>query len=324
MCVLAGWSNPEGAAAKDPAVRTLKFTTLYTSAREMFATPKFFVDEIEKRTKGKIKFNFYPGSSLVPAKQFVSSVHNGVVDVAFAVPSYEGGLWPITDLCTVFGAPMVTYEKWRFVEEKVRVIMNKNIDLNVLILSMPHVVVYHLCSKKPLTGKVADFENLLVRSAGSSFNASLKALGAKPVTMPSSEFYMALQKGIIDGGMTTFDLYKNWKLYEVAPNFMVIPKGAATFGQVFIINKNVWNSLPGDIQKIFLEVAKECVAFTNEHCEATDRRIFEEFGKLGVKYVIMSEAENEILLEKLRPVWAEYIGKLGKPAEEIAKILGVK
>ena len=319
------WGVSREAAAQGSSVRTLKFTTLYTSAREMFATPQYFVTEIEKRTQGRIKFQIFPGSSLVPTNQFVSSVDKGVLDVAFAVPSYEGGLWPITDMGTVFGAPNVTYEKWRTVHDQVLDIMNKNINLNVVILSMPHVVVYHLCSRKPLTGKASDFKGLLVRGTGTSFDASIRALSGSPVAIPSPESYMALQRGTVDASMVTFDLYFSPKLYEPAPYFMMIPTGCATFGQYFIINKGVWNSLPDDIQKIFIRVGKDVVAFSNDHCAATDQRILNsEFPKHGIKPVIMSEAENRLLLEKLKPAWNEYVTKLGKPAEEIARIIGVR
>ena len=324
LCIL-GWDLSKQAIAVDPAVRTLKFTTLYIEGQELYETVRFFTNEVEKRTQGKIKFRIFAGSSLVPTNQFTTSVAKGVVDSAFAVPGYEQGLWPITGITYTLGAPKITYEKWRTVHDQVRDILNKNLDLNVVILSMPHVCNYSLYSRKPLTGKVEDFKGMLLKGAGGSFDASIKGLGGVPVTIPAPETYMALQKGTIDGAITIYSRYVEGKMHEVTPYFMVIPKGMTVCLQYFIINKGVWNSLTPNIQKVLLEVGTEVMAFTNDRSEASDKKIVAEIlPKLGIKPVIMSEEENKILLQKLATVFDSEVSKLGKPGEEIAKIVGVK
>jgi TRAP-type C4-dicarboxylate transport system substrate-binding protein len=203
--------------------------------------------------------------------------------------------------------------------------MNKNLDINVVILGMPHVLNYFYYSKKPLTGKLMDFENSLVRSAGGAYNRSFKALGCAPVKIPATEVYMALQKGTIDSGWNIYSRYAEGKLYEVAPHVVVIPKGMVISGQHFIVNKRVWNSLSIDIQRVLLEVGTDVVSFTNDRSSASDKRILEEvLPKLGIEPIIMTKTENELLIEKLAPVWGPVIDKLGKPGKEIAKIIGVK
>jgi len=324
ICIL-GWNASMKVMAQSFSVRTLKFTTMYVEGQELYETVRFFTDQIEKRTQGRIKFQAFLGSSLVPTNQFVASVNKGILDVAFAVPTYEGGLWPITNLGTIFGAPNVTYEKWRTIHDQVRDIMNKNIAIDVVILGMPHVVSYHLNSRKPVTGKIADFKGLLVRSAGTSFDASMKALGSAPVTIAAPETYMALQRGTIDAAMNSLARYVESKVFEAAPYILIIPRGPFTFGQYFIINKTVWNSLATDIQKVLVEVGTEVVGFTNDRSSGSDKKVISEtLPKLGIKPVTMPEEENRLLLQKLATVWDPEIAKLGKPAEEIAKILGIK
>jgi len=234
-------------------------------------------------------------------------------------------LWPITAMTMTFGAPDITYERWRTIHDEVRDIMNKNIDLDVMIAGMPHVLHYLYFSKRPLAGKLADFENALVRSAGGAYDASFKALGCAPVKIPAPEAYMALQKGTIDGGFTIYSRYVEGKLYEVAPHVMIIPKGMIISGQHFIVNKGVLNSLPADIQRVFLEVGTDVVAFTNDRSAASDKKILAQtLPELGITPIVTSEADNKVLLRKLAGVWDPVITKLGKPAEEIAKIIGVR
>jgi TRAP-type C4-dicarboxylate transport system substrate-binding protein len=85
--------------------------------------------------------------------------------------------------------------------------MNKNIDLDVVIVGMPHVITYLNHSKKHLKGKVEDFKNSLVRNAGGAYDLSFKALGCATVKMAAPETYMALQKGTLDGALTAYTKY---------------------------------------------------------------------------------------------------------------------
>jgi TRAP-type C4-dicarboxylate transport system substrate-binding protein len=87
----------------------------------------------------------------------------------------------------------------------------------------------------------------------------------------------------------------------------------------------VWNSLPESIQKILFEVGTDVEASTNDRCAALEKKVVTEtLPKLGITPIIMDEEQNKLLLKKLASVWSPVIAKLGKPAEEIAGILGIK
>ena len=250
-------------AADQPASRTLKLSTLYSEGKELYQTVLFFANEVEKRTGGKIKFKIFPGNSLVSENQTLTAVHNGVVDSAFVPAAYEQSLWPLTGMTMTFGAPNISYEKWSSIHDQVREIINKNMDINVVIVGMPHVLTYFYYSKKPIKGKLSDFDKSLVRSAGGAYDASFEALGCAPVKIGASEVYMAMQKGTIDSGWNIYSRYIEGKLYEVAPNVMIVPKGMVISGQHFVINRTVWESVGPEVQKILLQVGSEVVTFTN-------------------------------------------------------------
>ena len=312
-------------AADQSAVRTLKLATLYSQGKELYETVLFFANEVEKRTGGKIKFKIFPGNSLVSENQALTAVHTGVVDAAFVPAAYEQSLWPLTGMTMTYGAPNISYEKWGSIHDQVREITNKNLNINVVILGMPHVLSYFYYSIKPVKGKLSDFDRALVRSAGGAYDGSFKALGCIPVKVGASEVFMAMQKGTIDSGWNIFSRYVEAKLYEVAPYVMIIPKGMVISGQHFVINKTVWESCPPDVQKTLLQVGTEVVTFTNRRSAMSDQEIINvTLPKLKIKPVVMDEAENNLLLKRLEKVWDPVIAKLGKPAEEIAKIIGVR
>jgi len=224
-----------------------------------------------------------------------------------------------------FGAPNITYEKWGSIHDQVRDIINKNTNINAVILSMPHVLNYFYYSKKPLKGKLSEFDRSLVRSAGGAYDASFEALGCVPVKIPASEVYMAMQKGTIDSGWNIYSRYTEGKLFEVAPYVMIIPKGMVISGQHFAINRSVWESVGPEFQKVLFQVGTEVVAFPNRRSAESDEQIVKEIlPKLNIKPAIMEEAENNLLIKRLEKVWDPVIAKLGKPAEDIAKLIGVR
>ncbi|MEW5912377.1 MAG: TRAP transporter substrate-binding protein DctP [Thermodesulfobacteriota bacterium] len=305
--------------------RTLKLATLYSPGQDLYKTVQYFVDEVAKRTKGEVKMKIFPGNSLVPAKQALSSVHNGVIEAAFVPGAYEQSLWPLTGMLMTFGAPNITYAKWRTIHDPIRDIMNKHLNINVVIVSMPHVLQYLFYAKAPVTGTLKDFHNSLVRSAGGAYDASFKALGCAPVKIPASETYMALQKGTIDSGWNIYSRYVGAKLYEVAPHVVIIPKGMIICGQYFIINKKVWESLSAKNRQAIMSVGSQVVAFTNDDSAASDKAVLDKaLPALKIQPKIMSQAVNEELLKKLAPTWGPVIQKNGKVGLELAKILGVR
>ena len=54
----------------------------------------WILEEIEKRSKGRIKFEYYFSASLLPAKETVSGLKTGVADIAIASGAYEPGKLP--------------------------------------------------------------------------------------------------------------------------------------------------------------------------------------------------------------------------------------
>ncbi len=51
----------------------------------------WILEEIEKRSKGRIKFEYYFSASLLPAKETVNGLKTGVADIAIASGAYEPG-----------------------------------------------------------------------------------------------------------------------------------------------------------------------------------------------------------------------------------------
>ena len=100
-----------------------------------------------------------------------------------------------------------------------------------------------------------DFRGLKIRALQGMQGRTVTALGAASVSMHGSEIYMNLSTGVIDGLLTGPDFVYGVKLYEIAKYGIKLSFFAGMFFEC--MNKNVWDSLPKDLQDTIEAVANE-------------------------------------------------------------------
>ena len=109
-------------------------------------------------------------------------------------------------------------------------------------------------SNKPLTG-ITDFKGLKIRSFTPSMAALLQHFGATPVTMQFSEVYTALQRGVVDAGVTApvAGNTANWP--EVTTHQYPLAVSGSVQGH--FVNLNYWNRFSPETQKKLLTHFKQ-------------------------------------------------------------------
>ena len=71
---------------------------------------RMFAAEVEKRTKGSLKFEIYPGSSLMKTNSQFSALRKGALDMSLVPLSYAGGEVPETNIGLMPGL-VTSYEQ---------------------------------------------------------------------------------------------------------------------------------------------------------------------------------------------------------------------
>ena len=213
---------------------------------------KPWAEEIEKRSNGRVQINMYPGGSLVGAKETYSGVVDGITDMATGVFDYTPGRFPLME---VFDLPI------GFDSSKVatRVLNEVYQKFKPKELSDTKVLYLHTCAPKNLWStvpikKLEDLQGLEVRT---SVPAIWKALGAVPVAAPQGQVYEMLAKGIVKANSVSFDCLRGFRQAEVVDYITITNLYLTPF--FVVMNKSKWESLPGDIQKIFDETSKKWI-----------------------------------------------------------------
>lgn len=183
----------------------------------------------------------------------------GVFDVAAALPIYVedgGAIIEASDIAGVakdFKMGRDIAAAW--MPEMQKVMRERHGALILATFPFPEQVFY---CRGDIKG-IADLKGKKIRVQGTSQGDFAAALGASSVTIPFGEVVPALEKGVVDCGITgTMPGYKA-KWTEVTNTLFRLPVGY-TIG-TWVVNLNVWNKLSKDTQ-VFMQ--KQMMALENK------------------------------------------------------------
>jgi TRAP-type C4-dicarboxylate transport system substrate-binding protein len=189
-----------------------------------------------------------------------------------------------------------------------------------------HVLYIHahgpglLASKKPVR-TLAEMKGLKVRATGLS-QKIVTALGGTPVSMPQSETYESLSKGVVDATLCPIETLKGWKQGEVISSVTDATAVGYTTAMFVVMNKGKWDSLPPDVQQIITEVSAEWVARHGQAWDQADADGREFVKSLNREMISLSAEEQQQWKKAVEPVLADYIAAAkakGLPGEQFLK-----
>ncbi|HEU4777098.1 MAG TPA: TRAP transporter substrate-binding protein DctP, partial [Telluria sp.] len=146
---------------------------------------RMFAAEVDKRSKGALKFEIYPGSSLMKTNAQFSAMRKGALDLSLVPLSYAGGEVPEVNIGLMPGL-VTSYDQgygWKTAEvgkELHRILQEKGIVVLSWIWQAGGVA----SRSKPIV-EPEDAAGMKVRGGSREMDLILKAAGAAVVTLPS-------------------------------------------------------------------------------------------------------------------------------------------
>ena len=266
--------------------------------------------EVEMRTNGQVVVEYFPGQTLTKARQVYDGVVEGISDVGFSVLAYTRGRFPVmsaVDLPLGYTSGTVAT---KVINEVYKKFMPKELmDTQVMYLHAHGPGLIHTKSKA--IHKMEDMKGLKFRGHGTSA-AVVKALGGTPVPKPMPETYQMLQKGVVDGAVYPFEANKGWKLGEVT-RFATADFSAAYTTSFFVVmNKDKWNSLSADVQKIIEQINQEWVVKHGEAWDTSDAQGIVFFLNQGSEIIGLDAKEGERWKKAVAPIIEDYKANMNK------------
>ncbi len=309
----------EAAVVKPAPVETieLSYSIFFPPTHLQYITAAEWAQEIEKRSAGRIKINMYAGGSLTKAPQVYEGVVNGISDIGMSVFAYTRGRFPLMEgLDLPLGYPDGVTAT-RVANEIVKEFQPKELDDT-------HVLYIHahgpgmLASKSPIRS-IDDIKNTKVRATGLS-SKIVQSLGGSAVGMSQGETYEALQKGVVDATFCPIETLKGWKQGEVI-NFVTDTSVIGYTTSMFVVmNKEKWNMLSADLQKIFSETSEEWIVKQGQAWDKADENGKLFVKELGKEIIALDEAEQARWQAAVQPIIDEYTAlktEAGLPAAKV-------
>lgn len=294
-----------------------------------------WIKAVEKASNGRIVFDEHWGEEPVPGREMLSACGKGVIDIINTVATYHSGEVGIGDYTlapSAFRSPDDMFNLWHNTPMGSIVDKVYRERANVTVL---YPFSNYFGTETLLIGKkakpvsvTADLKGMKIRGAGGSVDEAVKLLGGSPVTLIAGEMYNALQAGTIDAILQPLYSLKTYKLWELTAQ-VVEPPLCPVCTNMMYMNLDAWNKLSPDLQKVFLDVAKDKalfdtqVKFTNDMTNEIRATAEKQY---GVKYFTLPKEEADKMYKMIDPVWDFYVNnnaKQGrqKEAEEVRKIL---
>jgi TRAP-type C4-dicarboxylate transport system substrate-binding protein len=308
---------PEAASAADKPIE-LKFAYWMPTKHTLHRVFETYAKEVEALTDGRVKITLYPGGALGKPPQQWDMALGGITDITFFMPGYTAGRFPRS---TVFDLPLLlggssevntaiasgVYEKYIAPDYK---------DAKMMFFFVSEPFTLHTSKKK--VSSMADANGLKVRSSGAVQSATVKTVGGSPVTMPITEVYTSMEKGVIDGVFTAFTAMVSFRIYDVSK--YSINAGLTATPMAVAMNQKKWNSLPKDIQAIMDRINSR---YALESAREYDKDRVQAIAKgksLGKEIYPLSAAEQKKWEQAFAPIydnWVKDMEAKGLPGKEL-------
>jgi TRAP-type C4-dicarboxylate transport system substrate-binding protein len=295
----------------------LKAANYLPVTHKMSLLTGWFCDEVKNRTKGRVEITYYDGGTLLSPVKMFEGVVTGIADMGVSHVSYTRGRMPMSE---IFELPLGLPSGWVATAVSSDFFDKYNPkewnDVHVLYVTNPGPLILQTIGKPVRT--LEDMKGLKVRATGQMTDV-IKALGAVPIPLEMPDCYDALRRGVIEGITVDLSTLKYWKFAEVVKYVTAMWQLGSGYTFYFVMNKNKWNALPPDLQKIFTEVAyetrmKQAALWNEMDLEGTD-----VFKAAGGQIIPLPDAEAARWIKAVQPVIGDYkkamVGKGFKEAE---------
>lgn len=214
-------------------------------------------------TAGKVTFENYWSASLLKANDTLDGVGSGVADIGLVIPTYYPQDLPVAAWFFGMGAALtgstvhdVAAGGATALETLLTnaAVTAEYAGHNVRILQATSTPAYNLLCNKPVSSP-EQAAGIRARAIGAVWSDTVEALGMTPVSIAWNEAYEGLQRSVFDCMVINPNQYADGLiLKDVAPEFVPVTM-AQLQASTFIINKDVWDELPAELQTFMTEAS---------------------------------------------------------------------
>ena len=293
----------------------------------------YFIPEVEKRTDGQVEFSITSFPELgIAGGDTLRLIEDNTLEMAVVYSGYVGGDLPLLDVGNLWGlspseeAHLVLTDAIH--EDLVQVLKDVTGGQPIMRHYYPNQFIF---SSDPLD-TLADFEGKQIRQHSAILGDLLAGLGAEGQFVAFADVYTALERGVLDAGVTGGEPGHSQRWFEVTQYLYGPIVGSVAVAYV-TMSSDSWERLPEDIQQILLETGRDYEGLAK-------KTLIEEWNVISVDANVESgmihkpfsdEVQarmREVALTVILPNWVERTGGADSDAvtlynDKVAAIIGV-
>ena len=282
------------------------------------ANPKYFLDpwveKVEAESNGRLKIEIYPFMQLggkAPAQYDL--IKDGVIDGGWVIPGYTPGRFPEAEalelpFMVTKSAEEASRAAWEFTQKH---LMDDFADVHLIAAHMHGPGIVHKTGDA--ISDLSDFAGLKLRGPSRPATLLLDKLGAEPIGLPVPQFPEALSKGVVDGGVITWEMSPSLKLDELTDSHTDVAGDKSLYNLYFIwaMNKDSYNALPDDLKAVIdANSGLETSAMAGRAHDTGDRDGRALMEEAGNEIATLSEAETARIVALGDAVTQEWIAEM--------------
>ncbi|GIX49278.1 MAG: C4-dicarboxylate ABC transporter [Candidatus Tectimicrobiota bacterium] len=293
------------------AERTLRMANWVPPVHHMTQTLENWAAEVRKASGGTLDVEILKAPLAKPPGQY-DLARNGVVDLAWGVPAYTPGRFPVIRLLELpFLSPnaeLGSLALWHWYERN-GLIDKEFGDTKLIALWVHGPGVLH--TKTPVS-TLADLQGMKLRVGGGGVALAAK-LGAVPVALPATEAHESLQRGITSGTLFPWEAIKGFRLAELVRYHLEVPGGLYTTPFYLVMNRRSWDSLSPAQQEALRKVGGAWGSrFIGKHWDMADLAGKQLAQANGNTIRTIDAAELARWRQRLQPLFDEWVAQINK------------
>jgi TRAP-type C4-dicarboxylate transport system substrate-binding protein len=279
----------------------------------------FWFPNVLKRTNGQVKLvtSSLPELGLA-GPDTLRLVQDGTLAMATIIGVFVAGDVPALEIQYLFGIYTARDTQFNATVAMAQEITKLNEDSTgggkVINFNWHNGDDIYFFSKKPLK-TVADFKGLKTRAFGTAISDWIIGMGGEAQFVPFAEVYTALERGILEAGVTGGDAGHGQRWYEVT-KYINGPL-VSWPSSVNVVNKKVWEKLPPDLQQIMIEEGAKNELEALRLAATQNELGLEKNIRAGMELVEFSPEvrarSNAAIFERMVPNWVKRVGGPDKP-----------
>ncbi len=307
--------------AGDAAAKTIKLRAVSAWPKTVFEVQNFmkFLDMVKenvaKQYPGQLEIKYIGGPEVVPNREQVEALRNGIIDIVFTTDGYYTSALP-----EVNALSLTKIKPWEERATGVNDFLNKAHEekINAFYLGrMGSGIPFTLYLNKPITS--SDLSGLKVRCSPTHINF-LKKLGAQPLVIPPPDVYTALERGLADGFIWPSGLIRDWGWHEVTKHIVTTDFYMAV--NVVLVNKDKWGKMPGHLQELLIKTQEQAEHYAVERGQAHVEKEFAAFKAQGINFIdLPAKDAKKLEATAYDELWKTVIKKAPKNGPKLKKMV---